>query len=160
MNEIQGIINTRQCCNCANLHPNIAVYPVVNPTVNKKIEPETITNHFVSEYYRGVSNIGWNHVLYLFDQKCSVLFKDKIVGNSHDLLNYLSSEYVKRANYGELRPKWIVIAPDTLVINVFGLIQLVSFAEYCGYAFPFTETFVLKIDNKDNIKCVQHILDM
>lgn len=122
--------NALHCQNCGSQPHNI--------------EPSTVASRFLSEYYQNVSHTGWNAVTYLFDSNCTVLCKDKHIGNYYDLLNGLSSEYAKRANYANLRSKWVVTSNDTIVVNVFGTIQFVTFSEHVHTPVTFTETFVLK----------------
>lgn len=154
MNEIQRIaqqlcINCTNCANCGN-----------NSCQNNQLYTnlEFIANSFIIEYYKNVSNTGWNAVMYLFDHQCTVMFRDKYIGNSYDLLNALSIEYIKRANYDILRTKWLLINQDTMLLQIFGNIQFVQFNGNSFCTVPFTETFVLKND-KTNIKCTHHIID-
>lgn len=123
------------------------------------VNPESVANQFVSEYYRKVSNIGWNTVVHMFDQNCIVNIKNKNIGNSHNMLNFLSSEYIKRANYDNLRVKWFVIEKNKLLINVFGQIQFVTFGENVSKITTFTETFILTGKNNGDIKCTYHLID-
>lgn len=125
----------------------------------RQIDPSVVADQFLSEYYRSVSNNGWNASTYLFDHDCTVICRDKHVGNAHDLINYLSTEYIKRANYADLRSKWVVTSNDTMVINVFGHIQLVTFSGYNHCTSAFTETFILKGDQNGTIKCTHHMID-
>jgi hypothetical protein len=135
------------CQTCGHVNP-------INPT----IEPATLADHFLREYYHGTSNSGWNAVQHLFDHDCVVMVKDKNVGNAHDLLNSFSSEYIKRANYDNLRTKWIVLSNDTLMINVFGHIQLVGFHGHVSYPMVFSETFIVQVSG-NNAKCTHHTID-
>jgi hypothetical protein len=117
-----------------------------------------IVNHFLIEYYRNTSNIGWNAAMYLFDKNCVVMFKDKNVGNSYDFLNVLSTESIKRANYNSIRSKWMTLSNNSVLINVFGNIQYVEFSGNMSTIIPFTETFVLT-GNNGNFTCTHHMLD-
>ena len=125
---------------------------------NHATEPGTLATHFLAEYYRNTSNIGWNAVQYLFDQNCTVICKDRNVGNAHDLLNALSTEYIKRANYGDIRTKWVVINNNSMLINVFGHIQFVGFTGSLSNVHSFSETFILTSTN-GAIRCTHHMFD-
>lgn len=127
--------------------------------VKKDINADLVANQFLFEYYRKVSNVGWNSVMYLFDQNCNVIVKNKKVGNAHQMLNYFSTEYIKGANYDKLKANWIVLSREKLLINVFGQFQLVAFNGQISKIVPFTETFVLTIQQDVNIKCTDHILE-
>lgn len=122
------------------------------------VDPSTVTTQFVTEYYTNVSNNGWNAVQYLFDHGCIVMCKEKHVGNAHDLLNLFSSEFIKRANYGDTRTKWILVDNANLLITVFGYMQFVNFNEVYSRALSFSETFILSLDN-GIIKCIHHVID-
>lgn len=147
MNEIRRPI-ARMCDNnydnyCSRVH----------------VDPENVVSQFVSEYYRKVSNVGWNIVMHLFDQNSVVIIKNKNVGNSYNMLNFLSSENVRRANYDGIRTKWVVIEKTKLLINVFGQIQFVAFNGNVSRITTFAETFVLTIDKNGNVKCTHNLLD-
>ena len=118
----------------------------------------TIAMHFLAEYYRCIFNIGWNATQYLFAQSCVVMCKDRLIGNAYDLLNALSMEYIKRANYDIIHTKWIPINKNRMIISVFGRIQFVSFSGVLGNIMYFSETFILSPFNGD-IKCTHHIFD-
>jgi hypothetical protein len=127
----------------------------------QKVDPQTadkIFNNFMIEYYRNVSAIGWNVVTYLFDPACIILYRDKNIGNVFGLLNALSVDNVKRANYSNIRSKWIIPDINTMVINVFGFIQLISFNNEYGQYVPFTDTFIIKND-QNGTRCTHYILD-
>jgi hypothetical protein len=92
-------------------------------SITQKIDQQLsdkVFNNFMAEYYRNVSTIGWNVVTNLFDPQCVVLYRDKNIGNAFALLNTLSVDYIKRANYSNIRAKWIVPDINTMIINVFG----------------------------------------
>lgn len=134
------------CCNCKNTNPTL--------------DPLVVINQFLTEYYKNTSCSGWNTCQYLFDQNCAVLCKSRIVGNAHDLLAIFSSEYVKRANYDQLRTKWVLINQTTLLINVFGKIQFVGFTESVSSVVPFSESFILSLNQSNGIiKCTHHLID-
>lgn len=147
MNGIQSTVH-KGCNNCHAYQNN----------QNPGLDPSLIVNHFLIEYYRNASNIGWNATMYLFDQSCAVMCKDKHVGNAYDFLNLLSTEYVKRANYDSLRSKWIGLNNNSVLINVFGNIQFVGFSGSVTNIIPFTESFVLTANN-NNVTCTHHMID-
>ena len=146
MNGIQQIIkeNGYNKCNC----PNSSHVP----------DPMSIINNFIIEYYRNVSNVGWNSIMYLFDPNCTVICKDKKLGNAYDMLNAFSTEYIKRANYDSLRIKSVIIDNNNVLVNVFGNIQFVSFNGNKSKVFTFSESFILSSIN-GYVKCTQHIFD-
>lgn len=128
------------------------------------IDPAATANQFFFEYYRTVSNVGWNSVMHLFDQNCIVIVKNKQIGNSYKMLNFFSTEYIKRANYDNIRFKWVILSKDKLLINVFGQIQFVTFNGAVSRIMPFTETFVLtsqgnRTNGARDIKCTHQIID-
>lgn len=153
MNGIQSTVQhgCNNCHNCGNTN-------LAHNRQNQSLDPSTVVNHFLIEYYRNASNIGWNATMYLFDQQCTVMCRDKNVGNAYDFLNALSSEYIKRANYDSLRSKWMAINNNSVLINVFGHIQFVGFNSHLTNIIPFTETFVLTANN-GNVSCTHHMLD-
>ena len=105
---------------------------------------------------------GWINTMRLFDKSCKVFFRDRYLGNSYDLLTYLTGEYIKRAYYDSLRPKWICINENTILINVFGRIQFIMYSGFGTQIMYFNETFVLSgsmIDGKPSLSCTCHIID-
>lgn len=134
-------------------------YPNHHIQYTQDLDPNTVVNHFLIEYYRSTSNIGWNAAMYLFDPNCSVICRDKHVGNAHNFLNTLSTEYIKRANYNSLRSKWMKLNNNSILINVFGHIQFVGFNGHVTGSAPFTETFVLTTTNIGNVSCTHHMID-
>ena len=147
MNGIQSTVQ-QNCCyynNCNNNQTQI-------------IDSSSIVNHFIGEYYRNTSNIGWNASMYLFDHHCIVICKNKHIGNFYDFLCILSTDYIKRANYDSLRSTWMGLSNNIILINMFGRIQFVGFNGALSTIIPFTETFVLSLNNK-NISCTYHMID-
>lgn len=144
-----------------NYTHNCHMHHICTQNMNTQIDSIAVTKYFITEYYRNVSNFGWNSIQNLFDSKCIVMLKDKNVGNEYELLNLLSLESVKRANYGNLRIKCTIINSTNLLINAFGQIQFVSFSGQISNMIPFTETFVLTlIDTTNNtVSCTRHIFD-
>lgn len=136
---------------------NIIQTPSVTHAYTFPDEPVNIVNTFMTEYYGNVSNIGWNAVQHLFDHNCTVFTRDKIVGNETDLLNTLSYDFIKRAEYFDIRHKWIILN-NSILITVFGSIQFVYFSEIYSMVFPFSETFLLNMVN-GTIKCTHHVFE-
>jgi len=157
--DIKPIMNCASCASCASCANNLN-QNVNNTNQNKTLNPEIVANQFLIEYYRGVSNIGWNTVAYLFDINCIVCFKEKLFSNFYNFINYFSNENIKRANYGFIRSKWFVISNDIMLINTVGTIQLVSYNNSVTSVFPFSETFILKIDRNNVVKGTNHIIDI
>src|SRR5437764_745296 len=116
---MNGIISCGNYSNqpfCCNHTHNCHMHTTRN--MNTQIDSIAVTKYFITEYYRNVSNLGWNSIQNLFDSKCAVMLKDKNVGNEYELLNLLSLESIKRANYGNLRIKCTIINSTNLLINV------------------------------------------
>lgn len=130
----------------------------INHTSN--VNPASVANQFLMEYYRGNSNVGWNTVAYLFDANCVVCFKDKLFNNFYDFINHISSENIKRANYGFIKSKWFVISSDIMLVNTIGTLQFVSFNNLVTNVSSFSENFVLKINENNVIKCTHHIMNI
>ncbi len=125
---------------------------------NRSLDPSLVSNHFIIEYYKNTSNFGWNNTMHLFDTNCSVVCKNKHIGNEYDLLYLLLSENIKRAGYDKIKTGWMITGSDTIMVHVFGNIQFVSFNERDVRTMPFMELFVLKIVG-NNIKCVHHVFN-
>jgi hypothetical protein len=163
MNNIQHIVNSQgfnqpiyQHCNYGNVNA-----PILDSNYNAPIlDSDYIAKEFISEYYKNVSKNGWNVIGYLFNSKCTTYFRENHIGNHHNLLACLSEEYIKRANYNIVSSKWKVISNDTILINIFGKIQFVSFIGIHGIPFTFSDTFILKIDDPKSISCHTHFFDI
>ena len=122
------------------------------------VDAATTVNNFLIEYYRNVTNTGWNACLYLFDKNCVAFCKNTHVGNGTDMMNALATESVRRANFSDVRSKWMAIDANTVLISVYGRIQFVGYNERHGSIVPFAETFVLNATN-GVVKCTHHLLD-
>lgn len=122
------------------------------------VDAASTVNNFLIEYYRNVTNTGWNACLYLFDKDCVVFCKNTHVGNGTDMMNALATESVRRANFSDVRSKWLAINANTVLISVYGRIQFVGYNERHGSIVPFAETFVLNATN-GVVKCTHHLLD-
>ena len=156
-NTITQPVNKNSFMNNTFSHPNTITQP---NTVNlQPVNPEKIVDNFIYEYYKKVSESGWNTTTHLFSHNCEVLYKNKIIGNEHDLVNILSTELIKKAIYSELNINWIVLSDDILMINIFGRLQFISYINEYGYPFVFTETFILKHAENNNIMCYYHIFN-
>lgn len=162
-------MNCQNCCSCnSNAHQNLQnIFQNQNQNQNcnqnQVIDPAAVANAFLTEYYKNTSLIGWNFVQNMFDHNCVVMLQDTKIGNEYDLLSTLSSMYIKRANYEELRPKWSVINNNSLLINIFGKLQLVSFNGNTSNSVPFSESFVLSlstVNNNNIVSCTHHMLDL
>lgn len=154
--------NQNQGCNKCNrntIFTDFDPFKVQNqPLV---VDPATIATSFLTEYYKNTSLIGWNHVNHLFDHKCIVMLQDKHVGNEHDLLNILSSNYIKRADYSNLRMKWIILSNTTLLLNVFGNLQFIHFNDNMNSMMIFSESFVLTLNPCNGTAlCTHHLFDV
>lgn len=124
------------------------------------VNPASVANQFLMEYYRGNSYVGWNMVAYLFDTNCIVYFKENLFNNFYDFINYISSENIKRANYGFIKSKWFVISSDIMLINTIGTLQFVSFNNLLTNILPFSEIFILKINKNNVVKCTHHNMNI
>ena len=122
------------------------------------LDVDKVANGFIGEYYKCVSNNGWTNVMYLFSSSCNIIFKEKKFSNPYEFLHYLFCEMVKKANYDNLKAKWILIDDETILISVFGQIQFVLFDNTINNPLVFAETFVIKLENSV-AKCVSHIID-
>lgn len=142
------------------IRSNCQCYCTPNLPGSGTLNPGNVVDRFVAEYYRNVTSNGWNSSLYLFDHNCVVLCKDKHVGSAYDMLDAFSAEYVKKANYDQLRVKWLILNTTTLLINVFGRIQFVGSYGNVSSVTQFTETFVLNLNPSNGlIKCTHHLMD-
>ena len=130
--------------------------------VQQKIDPQTIVNYFLNEYYGNTMTSGWNLTMRLFDKNCKVMFRDKYIGNSYDLLTFLTSQSVSRAYYDSLKAKWTRINDANLLINIFGRIQYISYNGYGTQIMYFSETFIITgnlVNNIPTVSCTCHIID-
>jgi hypothetical protein len=125
---------------------------------NRSLDPGLVSNYFITEYYKNTSNHGWNNTMYLFDTNCSVICKNKHLGNEYDLLHMLLTENIKKASYDKVRSGWAITGSDSMTIHVFGNIQFTTFNDRNTKTLPFMELFVLKIIGS-NIKCVHHVFN-
>lgn len=170
-NTVKNTIQSTKCEKCGyhggfqgifNQYSNPAQpmhFPVTTPfSINQTFDPATIVNQFLTEYYKFTTYTGWNAAMHLFDKQCMVIYKDKNVGNSHDLLNTLTVEYIKKANYDTIRSKWMLLNANNIIVNIFGRIQFVSFSGNLSNVHTFTEVFVLTVNN-GIIICTHHMFD-
>jgi hypothetical protein len=141
-----------------NLNSNQVNQTNQTSQTNQKQLAETLTNNFLGDYYSNISYNGWNSVGYLFDHSCGTIIKDKPIGNYHNLLEILSANYIKKANYANLSIKWS-LQTDCIIINVFGIIQFVSFMNVNSNISSFSETFIIKQFPDNKFRCTAHMFD-
>lgn len=152
-------MNGIQCNQCVPNNQGITIQNCqCYANQNRSLDPSIVSNHFITEYYKNISSFGWNNTIHLFDTNCSVVYKNKNIGNEYDLLYLLMSENIKRATYDKMKVGWMINGSDTMTIHAFGNIQFISFNERNLKPIPFMELFVLKIVG-NNIKCVHHVLN-
>jgi hypothetical protein len=144
--------------NCNNYNNQSSSHDHGNHQPSGNVDAGTAVNNFIIEYYRNVTNTGWNACLYLFDKECVVFCKNTHVGNAIDMMNTLAAESVRRAVFNDVRSKWIGIDANTVLVSVYGRIQFVGYNERHGPSTPFAETFVLNATN-GVVKCTHHLLD-
>lgn len=150
-------MNGIQCHQCVPNNHGIFIQNC-QTNQNRSLDPTLTANYFITEYYKNTSNYGWNNTMHLFDTNCSVVCRNKHIGNSYDLLYLFMSENIKRASYDKIKTGWMITGPDTMMIHVFGNIRFIAFNEGNVRILPFMELFVLKIVG-DNIKCIHHVLN-
>jgi len=127
---------------------------------NNHIDPKIVVDSFMKEYYGGVTNSGWHCVQYMFDQNCMSVIRNNNVGNEYDLLNVITSKFIKRGNFNKIRNKWLMINPSTIVLDVLGELQFVAFNGTVSKIIQFSDTFVLHKNGKTGfIKCTHHIFN-
>lgn len=141
------------------VYRNDTSMPMVVDSPKNKIDPTILVDNFISEYYQTVSNIGWNNITSLYFPNAQIMVRDRIIGNHHDFVSLLTKNYIKRANYGGARIKWVVISDDTIVLNVYGTIQVVNFLGVVYDVENFTETFILKLSDGMKLKINVQMLD-
>jgi hypothetical protein len=140
-----------------NINNNIT--PSTNNISYHISKPDKVADNFIYEYYKKVSDKGWNVITHMFVHNCKVICRNKIIGNEHDLINTMSVENVKKARYSELNYNWIVLSKNKLMINVFGKFQFILYTGISGVPVVFSETFILKHAENNNIMCYYHILN-
>lgn len=145
---------------------SLAIPPIQSLAISSfsapSIDPNAVASYFLNEYYKHTMTTGWFQTMRLFDKNCKVIFRDRYLGNSYDLLAYLTSEYVKKAYYDSLKTKWVTINENTLLINVFGRIQFITYSGLGTQIMYFNETFILSgsmVDGKPLLSCTCHIID-
>lgn len=135
------------------------IFPIIPPNNQKSLDPKKTIDKFLSDYYKTITIIGWNHLSGLYNPNTMIIIKNHMVGNHHDFVSYLSQNYIKRANYGDLSSKWVVTDPKTVILNIFGSMQFIDFFGQTSATLKFTETFILTIATDDNIKINTQMLD-
>lgn len=133
--------------------------PMIIDSPTKRIDPTKLVDNFITEYYQTVSNIGWNNTASLYFPDACIIVRDRIIGNHHEFVSLLTKKYIKRANYGRWRIKWVVGSDDQIVLNVYGTIQVVNFLEVLYDVENFTETFILKQSDDMKLKINVQMLD-
>lgn len=103
-----------------------------------------LVNSFLEEYYYKTSIIGWNAVQHLYKPDSVINYNNNTYHGGYSLLNNLSYNYVKRANYKDLKTSWFMIDNSSIVINIFGDIQFVSFMNTLSNFNTFSECFIIK----------------
>jgi len=133
--------------------------PSLDNMAKKTLDPKKLVDAFILEYYNTISNIGWNNISSHYFPDAQIMVKDQLIGNYHDFVSLLTKNYIKRANYGGARTKWVVTGENSIVLNIYGTIQFVNFLGFNHDIEIFTETFILKTTEDMKLKINIHMLD-
>ena len=114
------------------------------PQQPQQLNPYEIAGTFCDLYYTTVITKGYAGVLNLFDSNCQCNYNGNEMIGMYNILYLFASEGIARMYYDKLYYTPMVIDNETLLIQVTGLCQIVTFWGTLGFTYSFVETFILK----------------
>jgi len=124
---------------------------LINQTVsenNKYVNYKEIASEFCNLYYTTIILKGISGVLYLFDQNALCNYNGIEINGMYNVMTHLASENIHRFIYTGLNYTPTLINKDSLMIQVSGNCQAISFSNQISNIYKFTETFILKFNDK------------
>ena len=103
-----------------------------------------LVTFFIDEYYSKVHNLGWNAILHIYVADAIISCNGNVYTSGPHFLNGMSQGYIKRANYLLHSATWSIIDENTILVTVFGEVQLVSFTGDVSGVGNFSDTFIIR----------------
>ena len=114
---------------------------------NKRLDPNTISKDFCDFYYPAMATKGFMGVSHVFNVYSSCNYNGTEYTGIQNVAVAVSSEGIMRLAYDKLTHSCSVIDNNTMIIQVAGLCQGITFWNQVTPTYSFTETFVLKYEN-------------
>lgn len=108
------------------------------------LNPYEIAQNFCDLYYTSIIAKGFSSILHLFDQNAHCVYNGHETIGMYSVMSALATEGIAKMLYDKLSYSPILIDTETLIIQVTGLCQGVTFWGSLGFVCPFVETFIIK----------------
>jgi hypothetical protein len=107
-----------------------------------------VANEFCNLYYTTIIIKGISGVLHLFDQNAICHYNGIESTGMYSVMTQLATENIHRFIYSGLNYTPTLINTDILMIQVSGNCQALTFSNQITNIYKFTETFILKFNEK------------
>jgi hypothetical protein len=111
------------------------------------IDPYITSKNFCDLYYGAMALKVFSGVSYMFNTYAQCNYNGTEYIGLHNVAMAISSEGIMRLTYNNLMYSCSVIDNNTMIIQVTGLCQGITFWGSTTPVYSFTETFVLRYDN-------------
>jgi hypothetical protein len=125
------------------------IYPQLQ---HPQLNPEDVANELITLFYQSITLRGVNSVIHLFDRDAKCTMYGVQHEGSHHLVLKHAENGINRILYDRCNYVWQVLDSNSLMVNVTGICQGVTFANSLTELRHFTDTFVvmhLPHDNND-----------
>jgi len=127
------------------------------PCFPRLINPADISRDFCNFYYTGMSVRGLSGLLDLFEQGIPCNFNGSEYTGMHNMVVRYAEEGISKLIYDKLTCIYQILTHDTLLVQVNGLAQGITFSNSLIDTKHFSETFVIKHFSDDKFRVVNYI---
>lgn len=127
----------KTCCEC-------------NHDVITKLNPDEVAKKFCDLYYSNTIK-GFSNILQLFEPDANCSYGGQECIGMYGIMTMLGSEGIASMRYDNLKGSVIPINKEYMTVQIIGLCQGVTFWKELTNVREFSETFVLKYNENNNI---------
>lgn len=129
-----------------------------NIQLTQTLNPQDVARNLCNTYYGNMSTIGVNSVANLFEPNACCNYNGIEYIGAASTLTKLAENGVTRVTHDRLTCVYQVLAHDSLLVQVFGIAQGVTYLGLLTDIKSFSETFVLTYRNDGRLYITNHIL--
>lgn len=122
-------------------------YDIDMSFVREKLNPNFVANEFCNLYYTLVMTYGVLSVMYLFENTCDCIYDNLAYNNYYDVIKKMLCEGISKMLYYNTKCSTMILSNDRLLIQVTGNVQCVTYSNITSCIKPFTETFILRVND-------------
>lgn len=131
----------------------------LNNNIKSNIDGAAAVSGLMEKYYNSIYNTGWCSISTqnMYHKDATIFYNNNMFSSPYDLLNYLSSNYIKRAEYDIRQVSWNIDIgdPNKLMINVSGLLKYINFMGEYSDIHTFSDSFIV-YDLDGTLQIVNH----